>query len=59
MDLGSEVWLVILLVLPLLAIIVALLPKQRAKLSKNVRLTVGIIVIALFVVYTIWNLFFR
>jgi len=59
MDLGSEVWLVLMLILPLLAMVVVLLLRQRAKPSKNVRWAVFIIAIALLAIYWIWSLFFR
>jgi len=58
MDLGSDVWLIIALVLPLLSIVVVLL-LRRAKPSKNVSIAVGIIAIVLFAIYWIWSLFFR
>ena len=58
MDLGSEAWLIIALVLPLLAIVVVLLI-QRVKPSKNVSIAISIIAIALIAAYFIWNLFFR
>jgi len=59
MDLGSDVWLVLALVLPLLAMVVFLLLRQRVKLSKNVRWAGMIIVIALLAIYWVWSLFFR
>lgn len=59
MDLGSDVWIVIALVLPLLAMVVVLLLRQRIKLSKNVRWAGMIIVIALLAIYWVWSLFFR
>lgn len=59
MDLGSDVWIVIALVLPLLAMVVVLLLRQRVKLSKNVRWAGMIIVIALLAIYWVWSLFFR
>lgn len=58
MDLGSEAWLVLAFVLPLLAI-VAFILIQRAKPSRNVKIAISIVVIALLASYTIWNLFFR
>jgi len=58
MDLGSDIWLIIALVLPLLSIVVVLL-LRRAKPSKNVSIAVGIIAIVLFAIYWIWSLFFR
>jgi len=59
MDLGSDVWLVLALVLPLLAMVVFLLLRQRVKLSKNVRWAGMIVVIALLAIYWVWSLFFR
>ena len=60
MDLGSDLYLVIALALPLIAILmVVLLQRQRVKTSKNVR-WVGIIIgIAILAIYMIWNSFFR
>ena len=58
MDLGSDAWLIIAFVLPLLAIVVVLLI-QRAKPSKNVSIAISLIAIALLAAYVIWNLFFR
>lgn len=60
MDLGSEVWLVLMLILPWLAIgVVLLLKKKRVKPSKNVSIAISIITIALFAIYWVWSLFFR
>ena len=58
MDLGSDAWLIIAFVLPLLAIVVVLLI-QRAKPSKNVSIAISLIAFALLAAYVIWNLFFR
>jgi len=59
MDLGSEVWLVLMLILPLLSIVAVLLLRQRVKLNKNVRWAGIVIAITLLAIYLIWNLFFR
>jgi len=60
MALGNELWLVLALVLPLLAIAVILLLRQRkVTLSKNLRWVVIIITFALFSIYWIWSLFIR
>jgi multidrug transporter EmrE-like cation transporter len=57
MDLGSDLWLVIALALPLLAIIAVLLLKQRAKPSKNVRIAPVIIAIVLLAAYLVWRFY--
>ena len=58
MDLGSEAWLILAFVLPLL-VIIAFVLIQRAKPSRNAKIAISIVVIALLAAYTIWNLFFR
>jgi hypothetical protein len=60
MDLGSDLYLVIALALPLIAILmVVLLQRQKVKTSKNVRWAGMIIGIAIIAIYMVWNLFFR
>ena len=58
MDSGSEIWLVLALLLPLLAIVLVFLLK-RVKLSKSANIVLSVIGIALFAAYWIWTLFFR
>ena len=58
MDLGAEAWLVLAFVLPLL-VIIAFVLLRRAKPSRNAKIAISIVVIALLAAYTIWNLFFR
>ena len=58
MDL-RDLWLVLALVLPLLAIVLFFLLRERVKLSKNVRWAAITIAIALSAIYWIWSLFSR
>ena len=57
MDLGSDLWLVVALALPLLAVVAVLLLKRRAKPSKSVRIAPVIIAIVLLAAYFIWRFY--
>ena len=62
MDLGGDVWLTLGLVLPLLALVVFLLLRQRVQkveVSKYVRWAGIIVGIAIVAIYLVWNQFFR
>ncbi|MFX0107975.1 MAG: hypothetical protein ACFE7R_06815 [Candidatus Hodarchaeota archaeon] len=59
MDIDALVWLSIPFLIMVIAVVLAKARPSALKLSRKGKYAVAIVVFALFVVYTLWNLFFR
>jgi len=59
MDIEALIWLLIPLLIIVVWIVFAKVRPSALKLSRKSKYAVAIVVIALVIVYTIWNLFFR
>ena len=59
MDIDALVWLSIPLLIMVIAVVLAKARPSALKLSRRSKYVAAIVVLALVIVYTIWNLFFR
>jgi hypothetical protein len=59
MDIDALVWLSIPFLIMVIAVVLARAKPSALKLSRRSKYALAIVVIALVVVYTTWNLFFR